>query len=96
VDSSQITGIVVCIFMVLLSVRWWFTAKEAVSKKYILALGICWLVMGISYSIGKLFDITALRGVMGLTGILAFLGMIYFLIRAILSERKAKKEQPDD
>ena len=95
-DNYQISGLVVNIFMIFLSVRWWFTAKEAASKKYILALGICLLVMGISYIIATSFDITALRGALGLTGISAFLAFFYFLIKATLSERKAKKKSSDD
>jgi hypothetical protein len=75
---------------------WWFIAKEAATRKYILALGICWLVMGISYSIAKSVDILALRGALGMIGVFVFLGSIYFLIKAALSERKAKKKPPDD
>ena len=71
---------------------WWFTAKEADTKKYILLLGICWLVVGITYNIGKLFDISALIAACGFV----FLGSIYFFIKAALSERKAKKKSSHD
>jgi hypothetical protein len=71
---------------------WWFIAKEATSRKYILLLGICWLVLGIAYNIGKSFDISALMVMCGFI----FLGVIYFFIRAALSEHKARKKSPDD
>jgi len=71
---------------------WWFIAKEAKSRKYIISLGICWLVAGIAYIIAKSFDIPGLMVIV----LLAFLVAIYFLIKAALSERKAKKKSPDD
>jgi len=71
---------------------WWFIAKEAKSRKYIISLGICWLVVGITYNIGKSFNIDPLMLVSGL----AFLVAIYFFIKAALSERKAKKKSSHD
>ncbi|MGD9394770.1 MAG: hypothetical protein PVJ81_07465 [Dehalococcoidia bacterium] len=84
------------IFSVLFCVWWWFVAKEKASRKYIIFLGICWLVAGISHIIGKPFDIPALRGALGGGIVLALLGSIYFFIKAALSERKAKKKSPDN
>jgi hypothetical protein len=92
VDNSQITGIVVYIFVAFLCVRWWFTSKGTSYRKYTLLLSICWLVTGIAYIIAKSFDIPGLMVIV----LLAFLVAIYFLIKAGLSERKAKRKSPDD
>jgi len=89
--------IVFIIVAVLFCAWWWFIAKGATSRKYILLLGICWLVAGITYIIGNSFDMpTSALGVLGLVGIFAFIGSIYFLIKAIISERKAKKKSLHD
>jgi lipopolysaccharide export LptBFGC system permease protein LptF len=74
----------------------WFVVKSASSRKYVILLGICWLVAGIAYNIGKFFDATTLRGALGGIIVLALLSSLYFLIKFILSERKAKKKPPDD
>ena len=71
---------------------WWLITKDATTRKYILSLGICWLVVGITYNIGKSFNIAPLMLVSGL----AFLSAIYFIIKAALSERKAKKKSSHD
>ena len=84
------------IFSVVLCVWWWFNAKEATSKKYILLLGICWFVAGTDHIIGKSFDIPALRGALAFIGLCALIGGIYFFIKVIISERKAKKKSQDD
>ena len=91
-DNSQIMGIVVYIFVAFWCVRWWFTSKGTSYRKYTLLLSISWLVTGIAYIIGDLFNIAPLMVVC----ILAFLSTFYFLIKAGLSERKAKKKSPDD
>jgi hypothetical protein len=75
---------------------WWFIAKEAKSRKYIISLGMCLLIFGIAYIIGKSFDIPALRGALAFIGLCALIGSIYFFIKAALSERKAKKKSSHD
>jgi hypothetical protein len=87
--------IVFAIVAVAFCAWWWFIAKNTASRKYIILLGICWLVASIDHIIGKSFDIPTLRGVLGGVGVLALLGSICFLIKAILLERKAKKKSPD-
>lgn len=87
-------GIIVVILLV--CAWWWFITKEAATRKYILLWGICLLVTGIAYNIAKSVDILALRGALGMIGVFAFLGVIYFLIKAALSERKAKKKSSND
>ena len=71
---------------------WWFITKDTATRKYILLCGVCLLVTGIAYIIAESFDIPPLM----LTSVLAFLGFVYFLIRATLSERKAKKKSSDE
>jgi hypothetical protein len=80
------------VLAVLFCAWWWFIAKEAASRKYIILLGICWLLTGTAYIIAKSFDIPGLMVIV----LLAFPGSIYFLIKAALSERKAKKKSSDD
>jgi hypothetical protein len=75
---------------------WWFLAKEAASRKYIILMGICWLVCGIGYTIGRSFDISELGGALGGLIVLASIGSVYFFIKAIRSERKARNKPPDD
>jgi hypothetical protein len=76
------------LFCVVACAWWWLITKDAATRKYILSLGICWLVAGTSYTIAKSFDILGLMVIV----LLAFLFAIYFLIKAALSERKAKKK----
>jgi hypothetical protein len=71
---------------------WWFIAKEAASKKYIILWGVCFVISCIANIIAGSFNIDALIGV----AILTFLGSIYFLIKAALSEHKAKKKSSHD
>ena len=78
-------GVVFCVW-------WWFITKEATTRKYVLLWCVCVLVTGIAYIIAKSFDIPGLMMIAGLP----LLGSFYFLIRAILSERKAKKKSSDE
>jgi uncharacterized membrane-anchored protein len=80
------------IFAVVFCAWWWFIAKDATTRKYIIFLGICWLLTGMAYIIAKSFDIPGLMVIV----LLALLGSIYFLIKAALSAHKAKKKSPDD
>jgi hypothetical protein len=94
---NPLRDIGITIFAVLFCAWWWFVAKEATSKKYIILLGICWLTTGIAYIINKSFDMpTASSLVLDVLGISAIIGIVYFYIRALLSERKAKKKSADD
>jgi len=78
----------VIILIIASFIWWWFTAKNAVSKKYILSSCICWSITVIAYIIGNSFDIPVVE----LIACFACLGFVYFYIKAILSERKAKKK----
>jgi hypothetical protein len=84
------------IFAVVFCAWWWFIAKDSATRKYIISLGICWVVAGTSHMVIKSFDIPSLTGLLSLIGLLALCGSIYFLIKAALSERKAKKKSPHD
>lgn len=75
---------------------WWLITKDAATRKYIILLGICWVVAGTSHMVVKSFDIPSLTGLLSLIGLLALCGSIYFLIKAALSERKAKKKSSRD
>jgi membrane protein CcdC involved in cytochrome C biogenesis len=90
--GNPVFDLIIAILVLVACVWWWFKAKEATTKKYVLLLGICWAVTVISYIIGDSFDIAPLMGVC----ILAFICVIYFYIKAILSQRKAKKKSADD
>jgi hypothetical protein len=89
--DNPVRDVVIAILVATTCGWWWFIAKEAASRKYILLWGVCFVISCIANIIAGSFNIDALTGV----AILAFLGMIYFLIRAILSERKATKKPPD-
>ena len=71
---------------------WWFITKETATRKYVLLWGVCFVSSCIANIIGDSFNIDPLIAV----AILAFIGSIYFLIKAALSERKAKKKSSDE
>ena len=89
--DNPVRDIGIIVVALLVCAWWWFIAKEAASRKYIVLLGVCWLVAGITYNIGKWFDIP----VMGFIVLPALVGSFYFFIRAALSERKFKKSLKD-
>jgi hypothetical protein len=84
--------IIAAILMLIYSIRWWFVAKEATYRKYILrAIGFL-IISIIIYPIGKYFDIIPLE----LTGIITFIITSYYGIKATILEHRAKKESLDD
>ena len=84
-----IRDILILLVIAVASIKWWFTATDIQCKKYIIYLGIFFLISFISDTIGNIFDISFLLAFAGV----AALGFVYFLIKAILAERKAKKKQ---
>lgn len=86
--DNLVRDIVIITIAISACVRWWFIAKEATSRRYILLLGVCVIISVISHIIRDLFNVDPLMAV----SILAFLGFIYFFIKALLSERRAKKK----
>ena len=85
-------GIIAAIGMLIYLIRWWFIAKEATYRKYILLANVFFIISFITYPIGRYFDIFPL----GLTGIFAFIISLYYGIKATILEHKAKKESSDD
>jgi hypothetical protein len=85
--EKQVTSIIVIIVMLLACIRWWYIVKNAKVRKYITLIGTCIIITVVFYIIGVSFDIIALRIIAGFI----FLGGIYFLIKAMLEERRAKK-----
>ena len=85
-DSTRNILYTIGIFLAL--IWWWFKAKAAASRKYVLLLGICFIIVVVTYIIGASFNIHELWYI----SILAALIVPYFYIKAILSERRAKKE----
>ena len=87
--DTLVRDIGITVFAILACARWWHIAKDVASRKYILLCGLCFLVTGISYITGESLDISSLMLVSGI----AFLGFIYYLVKAIRSEGRAKKKQ---
>ena len=85
--ENLVRDIGITIAAVLICARWWYIAKEAASRKYILLFGVFFFITGVAYIIGKSFDIPGLM----IIGFFTFIGAIYSGIKAIRSERRAKK-----
>ena len=85
--EDLVRDISITVLAIILCARWYFIAKNPASRKYILLIGVCFVITGVAYINAKAFDIGPLMGI----SILAFLGMFYFLIKAIRSEHKAIK-----
>ena len=85
--DRQIVDIIVVIIMELAAIRWWFITKGATYRKYILLLNLFLPVSIISYIIGSSLDILVLRTIAGFI----FLGAMYLVIKAALSEHRARK-----
>ena len=85
-------GIIAAILILIIDIRWWFVAKEATYRKYILLANVFFIVCIITYPIGRYFDIIPL----GLIGIIAFIIFLYYVIKARILEHKAKRESSDD
>lgn len=62
---------------------------KTVYRRYILLWGLCFITAGVFYILAKSFDISAFGIISGF----ALFGVIYFLIRILISERKAKKKK---
>jgi predicted transporter len=88
--GTLIGDIVVSVIVIVACVRWWFTAIKYTYKKYIIFLGICFFVSVAAYNIGKSLNISSLMVVSAA----AFLGYVYFLIKALLAQRRARNKQP--
>ena len=83
-------GILVGIFVLFVSIRWWFTAKDRPYKLVILLTGIFWFIGFMTYTIGILLH--KLASPLSLTGLIAFPLFVFFLIKALLADRKFKKQ----
>ena len=85
-------GKLIAIFsiIVLLSVRWWYITKDNTTKKFILLEGIFFLLTVVFWIIGNIYNVTFLA----LATPFVFLGAIFFLIKALISERKFHKNSP--
>ena len=85
-------GIIAAILMLIIDIRWWFIAKEATYRKYILLANVFFIVCIITFTIGRLFDIPLLVVI----GSFAFIITVYYVIKARILEHIAKKESSDD
>lgn len=85
-------GVIVTILAVLYCAWWWYIAKGAPYRIYILLLGLCFLVIGASVLIGESLNLPFL----GLVAVIGFVLAAYFYIRAALSAHRAKKKISDE
>lgn len=86
-------GLIFAIVSVCFFIWWWFSAKAAPYRKYILFAGISWLITVIAYVLGVvLFQI----GPLALVGIVAFLAFFCFGIKAGIEEYRSKKKSSHD
>ena len=85
-----VEALIVTIIMLVYSIVWWNKAIDSATRRYILRLGVSVLVGGISYAIVLSYDIL----IIGLIALVAYPIFVYFLIRAILADRKAKQNLP--
>lgn len=89
--DNELVNVLVVIITSLAMVVWWFTSKGASHRKYILLLSIFWFLTIVTYIIGTSFDLKPL----GVITIITLVIAIYFLVRAVLLDNKAKKEISD-
>lgn len=84
--------ILIGILGVVYAIWWWFVAKGAPHRRYILFTGMCWLITFVSWFGGRSLH----NGPLALIALVAFLGFWFFLIKTIIVERKFKKQSPHD
>lgn len=82
-----IRDILILLVISVASINWWFTATDIQCKKYIIYLGIFFLISFIFDTIGNIFNISFLLAFAGV----AALGFVYFLIQALRAQHRSKK-----
>jgi len=92
--DKSVINIFIVIFGLFLWIKWFFAAKGTPYRKNILLWGICLIISGVTYIVRISFHVgTAL---LSLIGIFVFLTSWYFLIRALIGEKKFKKDLTRD
>lgn len=86
--NKGVTGIMVNFLMIFSIIGWWFMAKGTPYRRTIVKLGVCWLIVIITYVLSMPFDIKA---VMPITFI-AFIAFIYYFVKAWRAERRYKAQ----
>ena len=84
--ENWIRDIVIILIITPALIKWWLTTTDGTCKKFIFLTGISFFISVIANVVGNVLNITFLIGFAGLT----FIITIYFLIRAIILERKLK------
>jgi hypothetical protein len=92
VENHIIEASIITTIVIVYSIVWWNKAIDNRTRRYILRHGVSALIGGISYAIALSYDIL----IIGLIALTAYPVFIYFLIRAILADRKAKQNLPHE
>jgi hypothetical protein len=88
----EIINIVVLVVMGVAWVQWWYKSKGTTYRKYVLRLGVCLLIMVISDIVAYSLDIAPIFFIT----ITAVLFAIYYYIKALIAQHRAKKKHQHD
>ena len=89
--DKNVLGILIVVFVLVNTIRWWLISKGSPYRKYILSTVICLVISAITYWVGMTFDIWQLV----LICVISFFATFFFGIKSLIAERKFKNTSHD-
>ena len=84
-------GDIVFIGVVIYVCAWWFiSSKNKTIKKYVVIVGILYIIVVVTYNARKLLDLPA-SAFLALLGLGSLIGALVFSVKAILLKRRLKR-----